>query len=242
MLPEVSDTAAEAATLVLLPGMDGTGILFEPFLRELPSDQPVKVVAYPADRPMSYEELETLVRNALPPEGPVVLLGESFSGPIAVSLAAALPERVIGLVLCCTFVRNPRPSLAVLAPLLRLASPQLLPNRLAASLLFGRFKSTHLVSLLGRALSSVHPAVLQSRLRAVAAVDRFATLATVTAPVLYLQASEDALVPATAAQTARRARPAMSVASIEGPHCLLQAKPQEAAAAVCGFVRQACAG
>lgn len=25
-------------TLVLLPGMDGTGILFEPFLRALPSD------------------------------------------------------------------------------------------------------------------------------------------------------------------------------------------------------------
>ena len=41
-------------TLVLLPGMDGSGTLFEPFLRALPPDLPVKVLRYPGQDALSY--------------------------------------------------------------------------------------------------------------------------------------------------------------------------------------------
>lgn len=224
-------------TLVLLPGMDGTGRLFGPLLQALPPDLRIEVVSYPGHEFLSYEELESFVQDALPPQGPIVLLGESFSGPLAASLVARLGGRVSGLILCCTFVRNPRPALAVLAPLVKLVSPRLAPIRLVARLLLGSFTTPVLRALLQDALSRVSPAVLQARLRAVIAVDVFAELAAVKVPVLYLQATQDALVPSSAARLAQQACPAMKVRAIRGPHCLLQAAPAEAAAVVAAFVR-----
>lgn len=224
-------------TLVLLPGMDGTGMLFEPLLRALPPDLPVKVLRYPGQDALSYEALESFVRAALPPYAPLVLLGESFSGPLAASLARRLGERVRGLILCCTFVDNPRPALAALQPLLKLVPPQAVRTRLAARLLFGPYATPALRTALRHALDQVAPAVLRARLQAILAMDASAALAAVTAPVLYLQASQDTLVPPRAAQRALQACPAMQVIRLQGPHCLLQAAPVETAAVVAAFVR-----
>lgn len=224
-------------TLVLLPGMDGTGILFEPFLQALPSELPVRVVVYPGGEPLSYEELEFFVQAGLPAHGPIVLLGESFSGPVATSLAARLSGRVSGLILCCTFVQNPRPMLSMFKPLANLVSPKAVPVRLTAWMLFGSFATPQLRALLQRALARVTPSVLRARLNAVLTADALSALAGVTVPVLYIQATQDALVPASAARLAMQACPAMTVISIKGPHCLLQVAPAEVAALVVGFVR-----
>lgn len=225
-------------TLVLLPGMDGTGILFGPFLRALPPDLPVQVVSYPGRDVLGYEDLESLVLDALPPEGQLVLLGESFSGPLAVSLAARLAGRVSGLVLCCTFVQNPRPALAVFKPLARLISPQVLPIAFTAGLLLGPYATPGLRTLLRKALAQVSSAVLRARLEAVVAVEASAALANVKVPVIYLQATRDALVPPSAAQLALKACPTMRVVPIQGPHCLLQAAPAETAALVAALVHE----
>jgi thioesterase domain-containing protein len=58
-------------TVVLLPGMDGTGTLFDPFIAALGPDFNVKVVRYPATEPLGYSELESIARSALPTERPV---------------------------------------------------------------------------------------------------------------------------------------------------------------------------
>jgi len=218
--------------------MDGTGILFRPFLQALADDLPVKVVAYPVDKAMSYEELGEFVLNALPAEGPVVLLGESFSGPIAAALATRLGGRVRGLILCCTFMSNPRPALRPLLPFIGLLPFAALPVGLAARLLLGSFVTPALKSLLAEALARVSPAVLRARLKSVATVNAMDALAAVKVPVLYLQASSDALVPASAVRQAQKACPTMKIKVIHGPHCLLQVAPAEAAAAVHAFVRE----
>lgn len=225
-------------TLVLLPGMDGTGILFRPFLQALAVYLPVKVVAYPVDKPMGYDELEEFVLNTLPAEGPVVLLGESFSGPIAAALAARLGDRVRGLILCCTFMSNPRPALRPLLPFAGLLPFAALPVGLTARPLFGSFVTPALKSLLAEALALVPSAVLRARLRSVATVNSTEVLAAVKVPVLYLQASSDALVPISAVRQAQKACAAIKVKVIHGPHCLLQVAPAEAAAAVHAFVRE----
>ncbi len=107
-------------TLLLLPGMDGTGNLFEPFADVLGSEFTVKILRYPTSEPLGYVELEAIALAAVPVEGPFVILGESFSGPIAISLAASCSSQLKAIILCCSFVRNPRPLFAVLRPLLKL--------------------------------------------------------------------------------------------------------------------------
>jgi hypothetical protein len=68
---------------ILLPGFDGTGTLFAPFLRALPPGIEPVVVTYPADRNPSADELVGFVLKRLPESEPFVLIAESFSGPIA---------------------------------------------------------------------------------------------------------------------------------------------------------------
>lgn len=102
-------------TLLLLPGLDGTGRLFGPLLRELSAGWHPVVVSYPMDANADYEVLTQLALRAVPADGPLVLLGESFSGPVAIKLAVALGARVQALILCCSFARNPRPGLRRLA-------------------------------------------------------------------------------------------------------------------------------
>ncbi len=103
---------SSAPALVLLPGLDGTGILFNQFVEAIePCVRTRRIVAYPPDEPLGYAELEALTREALPRDRPCVVLGESFSGPIAIRLAAERPPQVVGLILCVTFAKNPYPLL-----------------------------------------------------------------------------------------------------------------------------------
>jgi hypothetical protein len=67
--------------LVLLPGLDGTGELFAPFLQSLGGPMPTQVVSYPRDQELGYALLEPLVRAALPINRPFVLPYGLFSAP-----------------------------------------------------------------------------------------------------------------------------------------------------------------
>ncbi len=69
--------------VVLLPGMDGTGELFAPFLSSLAGICSVQVIRYPRDADLTYAELQQYVMNQLPVSEPITLIAESFSGPIA---------------------------------------------------------------------------------------------------------------------------------------------------------------
>jgi pimeloyl-[acyl-carrier protein] methyl ester esterase len=223
-------------TLVLLPGMDGSGLLFQPFIEALGvvGEFDVRTIAYPEREPLGYAALTDLASAALP-AGPLVLLGESFSGPIALALAARCADRVQGVILCCSFVRNPRPGWPWLLPLLRRAPMPAPPPALISRALLGRHTTAPLQAQLAQALAGVTPDVLRARLVAVGSVDASAALSALRAPLLYLRANEDRLVPASALSWVQQLRPDVSVATFEAPHALLQACPAQAAAAVRAF-------
>lgn len=224
-------------TLVLLPGLDGTGELFDPLLRELPAGWRTWVARYPADAALGYDELTRRLQASLPADEPLVLLGESFSGPVAIKLAAALGIRVQALVLCCSFARNPRPALSRFANLVNgLPSPGAMPLRWAAPLLLGRGSSPDLRARLAQALAQLPAAVMRSRLKMVLQADVLPELAGLQMPVLYLQAAQDLVVPASAAAEVRRTLPGTRLVRLAGPHGLLQAEPAAAAQVLESFL------
>src|SRR6186997_1351387 len=126
-------------TIVLLPGMDGTGALFEPFASLMASRFNVKVVQYPASDPLNYSELESIARAAIPNEGPFVILGESFSGPIAISLAKSCSSQLKGVILSCSFACNPHPYLRGFQSLVGMLPVAILPKAVLSFLLLGQF-------------------------------------------------------------------------------------------------------
>jgi len=223
-------------TLVLLPGMDGTGELFAPFVSELGSDFDVKIVRYPPTGGMGYAELESIAHAALPVDGPFVLLGESFSGPIAISLAASRPLHLKGLVLCCTFARNPLPLFAALRPLIGAVPVSAIPVGVMARLLLGSFSTAALRSAFAQAVTKVSPGAFRARLRSVLSVDVSKQLCATVVPTMYLRAIHDRAVPAAASKLISQLKPSTRVVAIDAPHFLLQAAPAEAAVAIRQFV------
>jgi len=71
-----------SCTVVLLPGLDGSGDQFAPLIDALGSEVPTLTVRYP-NAPLDYEALQNIVATVLPRDRSYVILGESFSGPIA---------------------------------------------------------------------------------------------------------------------------------------------------------------
>jgi pimeloyl-ACP methyl ester carboxylesterase len=218
-------------TLVLLPGLDGTGDFFAPLLEALGQGVRSQVVRYPVAGAHDYATCQQLVRAALPTDGPYVLLGESFSGPVAISLAAEAPQGLAGIILCCTFAGNPRPRLAIIRPLL-----PFLPFhgtrsslRLSRFLVLGRWITPAIRELHQKILSSVPAKTIRSRLEAVADCDVREALASVRLPITCLVARHDRLVPRAAARLLRRQAPTATFIEIDSPHCLLQCEPQQAA-------------
>ena len=60
-------------SLVIVPGMDGTGVFLDGLVSELGDCCDVTVVRYPADLPLGYEELTRVALKFVPEGRPVVL-------------------------------------------------------------------------------------------------------------------------------------------------------------------------
>lgn len=224
--------------LVLLPGMDGTGTLFRGFISALGSRFETIVGSYPAGRALGYSDLELQARALLPIDRPFLLLGESFSGPIAIAVAASPPPGLIGLILCGSFARNPRRIFAAARPFFRLLPAGPVPARLLdmfLSFILRRFASPHLRAELKQALADVPAATLGVRIGAVLDLDISSRVSEIRVPILYLQGSDDWIVPRSCSRDIARAAPQTQIVEIEAPHFLLQTAPSAAAAAVTRF-------
>src|SRR5437667_542141 len=93
--------------LVLLPGLDGTGELFAPFVNCLDNHFTTTVVSYPGDQLLNYQQLIPKIREVIPWGEPYTLVAESFSGPLALRFCEAQPESIQAIVFVASFVTKP---------------------------------------------------------------------------------------------------------------------------------------
>ncbi|MDZ4683716.1 MAG: alpha/beta hydrolase [Planctomycetaceae bacterium] len=226
--------------LILLPGLDGSGVLFRPLLPHLPAEWQPVVVSYPPDEALSYEDLLPLVLSRLPTDAPFAILGESFSGPLAIMAAATRPPNLRRVILSASFIRSPL--WFRLKGLHRLIYPQLLvgfPLLARAKTLLSRHSTPEVRQLLREALAEVQPEVLAERLRSVLLVDVSKQLVECPVPILYLRGDEDFVVPHHNAAEIQALAPSMQIAKIPAPHLVMQTQPALAAAAMAEFLMAA---
>jgi pimeloyl-ACP methyl ester carboxylesterase len=234
----VLSDASAFPTLVLLPGLDGTGKLFSEFVKSLGSSVDSRIVAYPKDRALGYDELEALVLAALPRDRRFVLLGESFSGPIAIRIAARSPAGLVALILCGTFAKNPFPWLGWARPLAAYLPLKSLPRWMRAPLMWGSASPQRAPARTERAMADVSPEVIRRRIGALLAVNETAALTRIHLPILVLKASHDRVISPAATRWILRAQPGAQLSEVDGPHLLLQTRPTECAAVVLQFIRR----
>lgn len=224
--------------LVLLPGLDGSGLLFERFLAAAPPQIDVDVVSYPGDLRLGYADLVPRVRERLPTDRPYVIIGESFSGPVALALAADPVGDLRGVVLVATFATPPAPRWLAHLPwriLFVLPTSTLAMRRLLAG------NDDALIGELRRVVRLVSPRVLAARVASTLSVDARDALARIRHPLLYIQATRDRVVPRRCLRDILAVRDDVSVRRIDSLHTVLQLAPDAAWRVVSEFVRSACA-
>ncbi len=218
--------------LLLLPGLDGTGRLFARFAALLPSSARVEAMAYPPNPSHTLEDLADLVEAQIG-QRTATVIAESFSGPVALRVAARRRTALAKVVLIASFAAPPRSwplALARLLPLAALPPPRVL---IAATMLNGSGDPALLAELMA-VVRSIPPAVMASRLRLLAGLGSADLRCDV--PVLALQALRDRIVPARSMDALRAACPQLAERSVDGPHLLLQAQPRSCLELIWPFI------
>lgn len=226
---------------VFLPGMDGTGMLFDPVIRLWPANAPPPLVlSYPSDQLLSYDQLKAYVMDRLPTQEPFILIAESFGGPLAVRVAADRPPMLKGLVLCATFVRPPQAWLG--RWMTRWIGPYLFKGPLLPTLGKWSMRAQGLadwqIQLLLKAITHDRPKVLAYRLKEIAQVDAVADLKNCPVPVLCLYAERDLFLTRRCHELIGKVTPNVQLIGLDTPHFLLQSKPAEALQYIQAFIQK----
>jgi pimeloyl-ACP methyl ester carboxylesterase len=221
--------------LVLLPGLDGTGRLFEPFVDAVGSQAPITVVDYASPEVARYADCRGVAERRLPHDEPFILVGESFSGPVAISIASTHPPGLRGLVLVGSFVSSPSPSLKYLSTFIPVVPTHSGPDWLRAFLLLGRSDTPALRRSVRDAMAKVTSRAVRTRLREIARVNVASELSAVRVPVLYLRATDDRLVPRSCGEEVVRLSRLATITEVTAPHLLLQCAPVECARLIADF-------
>lgn len=222
-------------TLVLLPGLDGTEVFFRPLLAVLPPAVRPLVVCLPTSGSNTYADLLATVRDVVAELPECYVLGWSFSGPLALMLAAAEPSKVQGVMLAATFVRPPHPWLARV----RFAATTVIWTMRASRRVpgwLGRGPTVQVHRAMAETWARVSARVVAARVRALLTVDVREHLRRCRHPVLYLASSQDEVVPPRNLTEIVRIRPSVQVRTIAGRHLALFTNPAAAADAVLEFL------
>lgn len=212
---------------MLLPGLDGSGRLFRRFQEAAPRGVTIRVVPLPRQGSQDPAALAWLLREALPQCAKLYLLGESYAGPVALELAATRPAALAGVVLSATFAMPPGPRWGRYLPWEAIFSRRP-SDRLLRFLMFGGHGDPALIDEVRDVRRTAPAALLAVRLRQALLVDARQALGECPAPLLYLQASGDRIVPRRCLAPILRVRPDTVVRRFESGHLILQTRAAEA--------------
>jgi pimeloyl-ACP methyl ester carboxylesterase len=227
-------------TLVLMPGLDGTGLLFERFVAALPSDIQTLIIDYP--RVVASLEVHAATVAAQLPFARVTLLVESFSGIVALHLLRNRQVSVEKIIFIASFGSAPQPCLKAFTFLLPtvLRFIPLIPIAAWRYLCLSRETPATDIAWIKGVVAQVPTNVLAHRLKLVASA-RIVDGKAIDVPAYYIQAEEDRLIPPTAAEQLLRMFRHVTLLHVPGPHFLLQSAPTVCAQLIADIVLDASA-
>jgi len=207
--------------------MDGTGHLFEAFLKLVPAGNQTQIVAYPARAYLSYEELEALVARELPVSGEYIIVAEPFSGPIALRLASRASGDLQAVVLVSSFAYRPLGWIGSFLARLPLTIIFRLPltDFVSRTFLLGGSVSRHELSQVSQAIGQVRPQVLAGRLKEALTSDYGKQKVNAAIRVVAIFAQYDRILGRWSRQSVTEVCPKSDVVIIPAPHLALQVAP-----------------
>lgn len=230
-------------TLVLLPGFDGTGELFDDLVDELNEYFEVIIVHYSEE--VTIEDYIACINAKIKHRDKIILLAESFSGPIALHFIANHSEKIQYCIFSTSFSKTPFLSLCKAADFLpHIFFKNTTLQKIAIKhYCYGKYLTDLLEERTLKAINGISTNTIKKRLKLLCTQQSHKLIKDKNhnffMPCLYLQASEDKIVGKPFSGDLCNALPNISKIIINGPHLLLQAKPKECARAILDFVKGA---
>lgn len=209
--------------VVLLPGLHGSTVLYDAFVALAPPWARCLPVPLPTlgdqSIPGLAATLEAEVRHL---EG-FVLVGESYSGPIAARVAARLGPKVTLLVLCNPLVELSAGLPAGLAA--SAASWRGMPAWSAAAVLSDGDRTLGRAALEG--IRALPRGILEARLAAAFAATSDELAPLLAPPLLVVLGTRDRLVSPEWMRALLKDVPRATVVELDAPHLVVQSRPRE---------------
>lgn len=221
---------------MLLPGLDGTDVFFRPLLAALPEWVTPLVVQFPPTGANEYSDLLALTRKALAEAQSCYVLGWSFSGPLALMLASAEPEKVRGVVLASTFVRPPRRIYAQLRWAAVTPTVWIIRAGKRLPVWLSRSSTDRLRRDKTETWKRVSAGMIAARIRTLLAVDARHLLKTCPCPVLCVAGRDDRVVPHHNVEEMVRLRESIRIHMVPGHHFSIYTNPVDTSAAIAEFI------
>ncbi|MCO1335556.1 hypothetical protein MO867_14550 [Microbulbifer sp. OS29] len=213
--------------IVFLPGMDGTGFLFNELIQEVPREIDREVICLNEIQGVTYHQQAEHIAERIGSSS-VVVVAESYSGRIAYELCNILGTQVSEVIFIAGFVSCPG-KLAKLAAVLPeyALKPNLLPNWLMKKLCFDGHGAIGLTEKVRHAIAQVQPSVLKQRLLNIAELEQPKHHQLTKA--VYIRPTYDRLVAWEAIKILGNVYPQLNIESVEGGHFIAQTAPKTCA-------------
>lgn len=208
--------------IILLPGVDGTGILFEPFVNTFKADVPVEVMPLTTDSDQSILNQVSIIEQAVGDEE-VILIVESYSGLLAYELAKRNKIRIKQIFFFGCFLQPPS-FIGKLGRFLPVRLLNIIPDKVIAHILFNRWSSVELIALFRKAIAAGNFSNLKKRIRIIGTYHKPSQV--IDVPCVYIQATMDNLVSAYNLKAFEDLCSNLQVEVVEATHMLLQTQPQ----------------
>lgn len=229
--------SSDSIRIGIIPGIDGATRLLEPLAREL---LPYHTILLNYQRyGRSVEEVRHFLAERVRNERLSVLSGESFGGPVAISMTSGIPT-LRALVLVSSFTTPPLEFLSVMTrndfpgELISAFFRTSIGSWLAASVLLGN--QSDLFARFGdqvtKQLTDLPPELLRHRLRAIHSFDILSKIEALP-PLLSIEARGDPLRFGSRVYFPRAGGESLAV---DGVHLLAETQPSEVARLVREFI------
>ena len=205
--------------------MDGTGLLFKPFLNVCPKNLDYSIIPLMSGTNQRVIDQAKVIEKAIG-DFEVILVAESYSSILAYELAQRNHIRISKIIFVAGFLGQPS-IFSKFSSVFPLSLINVTPNSVLGFSLFGRHSTNALVALFRQSIDSSDRAALKKRLSNIANLKE-ASLP-LKMPCVYIQPSQDQLVSSKCIKVFERLCEHLDIELVEGTHFVMQTNPQAVA-------------
>lgn len=93
--------------IIILPGLDGKGLMLSDFEHALAKYHELQVIIYPYDKKASYDVLSEIIIPKLPNNEDYIIIAESYAGPLSIKIAQQKPRHLRAIIFAASFASRP---------------------------------------------------------------------------------------------------------------------------------------